>query len=82
MNAKLFCRLFVGIMFGTLLAASVQAQNKALDPVDRKEDWWVNRHAANVEKMNQGDIELLMIGDSITHGWDNQSELYEKTFGK
>ena len=81
MNSKLYCRLFAGAMFGLVLTASVHAQNKALDPVDRKDEWWVNRHAENVEKMTQGDIGLLLIGDSITHGWDNQSELYEKFFG-
>jgi lysophospholipase L1-like esterase len=81
MNAKLFCRLFAGMMLALLLAAPAQAQNKALDPVDRKDDWWVKRQAANVEKMEKGDIELLLIGDSITNGWDGQQELYEKTFG-
>ena len=82
MHVTLFCRLFAGILIGLLLATPLQAQNKALDPVDRKDDWWVKRQAANVEKMEQGDIDLLLIGDSITHGWDNQKELYEKFFGK
>ena len=81
MNAKLLCRLFAGIVVALLLTIAAQAQNKALDPVDRKDDWWTKRHAENVERMNQGDIELLLIGDSITHGWDNQKELYEKYFG-
>ena len=80
-TTTLFRRLFAGIIFGSLLALSAQAQNKALDPVDRKDDWWVKRHAANVEKMNQGDIDLLLVGDSITHGWDNRKELNEQFFG-
>ena len=73
--------MFAGVIAALLLTASAQAQNKALDPVDRKDDWWTKRHTENVEKMSQGDIELLLIGDSITHGWDNQKELYEKFFG-
>ena len=81
MNAKLFCRLFVNVMFGLLITATVQAQNKALDPIDRKDDWWVKRQADNVEQMNKGNTELLLIGDSITHGWDNHRDLYEKFFG-
>jgi len=81
MNTTLFCRLLAGVTLGLLLAGYAQAQNKALDPVDRKDDWWVQRQAENVEQMNQGDIELLLIGDSITHGWENQRELYEKFFG-
>jgi beta-glucosidase len=82
MGAKLFCWLFACVMFGLLFAVSVQAQNKALDPVDRKDDWWVKRHAESVEKMNEGNIDLLLIGDSITHGWEDQPELYEKFFGE
>ena len=81
MQTMLFCRLFAGVTFGLLLTAAIQAQHKAVDPIDRKDDWWVKRQAENVEKMNQGDIELLLIGDSITHGWENQRELYEKFFG-
>jgi beta-glucosidase len=81
MNAKLFCRLFAGVMFGLLLTVPAQAQNKALDPVDRKEDWWVKRHAENIEKMSKGDIELLLIGDSITHAWDKNRELHDQFFG-
>jgi len=81
MNAKLCCRLFASVMFGLLITVAVQAQNKALDPVDRKDDWWVKRQAENVEQMSKGNIELLLIGDSITHGWDNHRELYEKFFG-
>jgi beta-glucosidase len=81
MNAKLLCRLLVGVMFGLLITATVQAQNKALDPIDRKDDWWIKRQTENVEQMNKGNIELLLIGDSITHAWDHHRELYEKFFG-
>jgi len=82
MSTKQFCRWFVSIMFGVLITTTVQAQHKALDPVDRKDDWWVKRQSANVEQMGKGNIELLLIGDSITHGWDNHRELYDKFFGK
>ncbi|MDR0610260.1 MAG: GDSL-type esterase/lipase family protein [Planctomycetaceae bacterium] len=54
--------------------SSLYAQSVALLPVDRKDDWWVKRHADNVAKMEKGDINLLMIGDSITHGWDGQGK--------
>jgi len=82
MNAKQFCRLFAGVILSLFVACSVQAQNKALNPIDRKDNWWVQRHAANVERMNQGDIGLLMVGDSITHHWDNHRELRDKFFGE
>ena len=84
MQAKLFCWLFIGVVLGLFTICSVLAQNKALDPVDRKDDWWTQRHAANVERMNQGDVGLLLVGDSITHGWDNGAnpELRDKFFGE
>jgi len=81
MRTKLLCRLLTGIMLTALLAMTAHAQNRAVEPIDRKDEWWVKRQAENVEKMNQGNIELLLIGDSITHGWDGQKELYEKIFG-
>jgi len=35
-------------------------------------DWWLPRHQEKVSIAQQGNIDLLMIGDSITHGWDNK----------
>ncbi|MGL4593789.1 MAG: GDSL-type esterase/lipase family protein [Thermoguttaceae bacterium] len=56
--------------------------NPATTPANRLgEDWWKQRHEGNVAQMEKGDVELLMIGDSITHGWDGQNELYQKYFG-
>jgi len=82
MNIKLFCQLPACIVAVLLPAVPIQAQNKALDPIDRKDDWWVQRQAENVEKMHRGNIELLLVGDSITHGWDNNAELRDKFFGE
>ena len=85
MRTKLSCRLFAGVLLGLFIAGSALAQNKALDPVDRKDAWWIERHAANVERMNQGDVGLLLVGDSITHGWDRNPEhlvLHDKFFGE
>ncbi|MDR0520381.1 MAG: GDSL-type esterase/lipase family protein [Planctomycetaceae bacterium] len=81
MTPKRFCRCVAGLLILSL-AVSAQAANKAVEPVDRKDGWWVKRQAENTEQMNKGDVELLLIGDSITHGWDKQKELYDKFFGK
>ena len=35
-------------------------------------DWWLPRHQEKVALAKQGNIDLLMIGDSITHGWENE----------
>jgi lysophospholipase L1-like esterase len=61
----------LGFLAVFILVSSLYAQSVATTPTDRKDEWWVKRHADNVAQMEKGDINLLMIGDSITHGWDN-----------
>ncbi|MCB9770687.1 MAG: GDSL family lipase [Candidatus Omnitrophica bacterium] len=56
--------------------------HSAIAPASREGDWWKERHASVVEQAKKGEAELILIGDSITHGWDNQPELYQKYFGK
>lgn len=36
----------------------------------RQDEWWQQRHAAMNARVQQGDVDLLFIGDSITHGWE------------
>ena len=56
----------------------------AVTPVDRtKPSWWQPRHAEVVERVKQGDVDLLMIGDSITHRWERQGdgkEIWDKYY--
>lgn len=39
-------------------------------PVARSDDWWVKRHASMNDRVKQGNVDLVLIGDSITHGWE------------
>ncbi len=66
----------LGIALFFSAAVSIFAQHVAVTPEDKKDDWWVKRHAENVEQMSKGDIDLLMIGDSITHGWEGGGKNY------
>jgi beta-glucosidase len=46
------------------------AQNHGFKPASRDgEKWWSDRHAEKISEMNKRDIELMMIGDSITAGF-------------
>ncbi|GHT21016.1 hypothetical protein FACS189419_01230 [Planctomycetales bacterium] len=74
----------VAVLIGLVLASATQAaDNKATTPANKiDQKWWADRHAGNVAQLEKGDTELLLIGDSITHGWDNQPELYQKYFAK
>jgi len=66
-----------------LPAAMVQAQeNTALAPVPRPDQWWTQRHAGKLAVVQQGGIDLLFIGDSITHGWEGGGKaVWEKYYG-
>ena len=49
-------------------------------PVDA--DWWRDRFNQKNEQLKQGDVDILMIGDSITHGWEGAgSVVWEKYYG-
>lgn len=38
---------------------------------EAKVPWWIPRHKAVLERVQQGNVDLLMIGDSITHIWED-----------
>jgi beta-glucosidase len=49
--------------------------NPAVTPVDRADqNWWMPRHNAVLERIKQGNVDILMIGDSITHGWEKSGK--------
>ncbi len=56
--------------------------HKAVTPVSRADrDWWMPRHEEKVALVKQGNVDLLMIGDSITHGWESSGkEVWEKYY--
>lgn len=79
---KLTTRLFLVAVICSMTAFSALAQgtSTALDPQPRSDEWWTQRHAEKCELMKQGDVDLLMIGDSITHGWENQKPVWDKFY--
>lgn len=72
MKRKWFGFVFSSFCLSLFLTQVLWAQGVALTPTEKKDEWWAKRHAANVEQMSKGDTELLMIGDSITHGWEGK----------
>ena len=49
-------------------------------PVDA--DWWRDRFNAKNELLKKGDIDILMVGDSITHNWEGQGPVvWERYYG-
>ena len=64
--------LFVGGCTTPVDPCSVEiGSHKAVTPVPRSsKEWWMPRHQAVLDQVAEGPVELLMIGDSITHGFD------------
>ena len=52
-------------------------------PVPRNDAWWQDRHKSMNERVKKGNVDLLMIGDSITHGWEGGGkEVWKKYYEK
>jgi lysophospholipase L1-like esterase len=53
-------------------------------PVAKPDDWWQLRQQKINDRASQGDVDLIFIGDSITHGWegDRGKEVWQKFYGK
>jgi len=48
---------------------TIESVVPAVQAADRTHVWWGKRHKQKVARIQQGNVELLMIGDSITHAW-------------
>ncbi len=59
--------LFAVIVFTSVAGAA--GGHSAVNPAHRY-NWWGVRHEGVLEQVAKGDVDLLMIGDSITHGWE------------
>jgi len=47
----------------------------AVTPTPRPErEWWMPRHQAILERLAQGNVDLIWIGDSITHSWEEEGK--------
>jgi beta-glucosidase len=67
------------LLFNVCLGANpcdvVIGSHPAVTPVSRAApEWWPPRHQAVLDRVAKGDVDLLMIGDSITHGWENSGK--------
>jgi lysophospholipase L1-like esterase len=59
----------------------VAKQPTAVVPVSKPDNGWQNRHKAMNERVKQGNVDLLMVGDSITHFWETSGkDLWNKYY--
>jgi lysophospholipase L1-like esterase len=71
------------VVFGQQLDKP-QAIVPDVQTADWAKSWWGPRHEEKLkEKEARGKIDLLMIGDSITHGWEQTGKaIWDKYYGK
>jgi lysophospholipase L1-like esterase len=87
MNLKFAVRLLFGwsLICGTL-AVATRADDKALPTtvVPVPHEGTMPRHESFNQRAKQGNVDLILIGDSITHGWegDGAKEVWAKYYGK
>jgi beta-glucosidase len=71
----------LALLSGRALAQEAK-QFSTTKPVPRDANW-LARHKAMNERVKQGNVDLLMIGDSITDMWSNRGkEVWTKYYGK
>ncbi len=44
----------------------------AMVPIPQTDAWWIAQHEHALTRIGQGNIDLVMIGDSITQGWRSE----------
>ena len=68
-----------------IVASQALAADKlpsTLEPVPR-DGGWMKRHDSFNERVKQGNVDLIFIGDSITQGWEGAGkEAWAKHYGK
>ena len=56
-------------------------ENTAVQPAPRTGSW-MQRHESFNERVKKGNVDLLMIGDSITHGWEGSGrKVWDEYYG-
>jgi beta-glucosidase len=71
-----------GLAQGQDKTPSQEKPNDALVPVPRDGNW-MKRHESFNERVKQGNVDLVFIGDSITQGWEGAGKkAWEEYYGK
>ena len=69
-------------MLVAVAAAKDVQPNPATTPAPRNDAGWQQRHASMNARVKQGDVDLIFIGDSITHGWEGGGQdVWQQFYG-
>jgi beta-glucosidase len=79
---KFACGLLFAFVVMCAPEAVVAADHSAVKPVPRS-GGWLKRHESFNARVAKGNADLLMIGDSITHGWEGSGKkVWQEYYGK
>ena len=74
-HKRLVCFLLIlalSVCFATTVAtAKGPKPQSTVKPVPLGPKWWYERHGKMKQRVAQGNADMLLIGDSITHSWDD-----------
>jgi beta-glucosidase len=70
------------LALASVLSTAAAQENDAIKPVPR-DGGWVKRHESFNERVKQGNVDLIFIGDSITQGWEKSGkEAWAANYGQ
>lgn len=70
MKRRLLTIALTLLTVSTSLLSAADKNHSALNPAHRH-SWWTVRHNAVNERVKKGNVDLIFIGDSITHSWES-----------
>jgi len=74
---------FVALMLAGVVLAQSAGSHSAVTPVPRTEESWLRRQQQINERVRQGNVDLIFIGDSITQGWESAGRAaWEKHYAR
>ena len=75
MKSRFLITLLAVLTLSSQVLTAGEKKHTAVEP-DHRHSWWTLRNDAVNERVKQGNVDLLMIGDSITHGWEGGGKKY------
>jgi lysophospholipase L1-like esterase len=89
MKCKYFSRIILACAFASAMLASVvvakdtKSNPAAIAASKSQEPWWQQRHESMNARAKKGNVDLIFIGDSITHGWEGDGkDVWKKYYEK
>jgi beta-glucosidase len=80
---SLFLALCLACVAASGLARAKDAAPSTVVPAPRTDKPWIDRDASFNQRVKQGNVDLLLIGDSITQGWEGAGkEAWAKYYAK